>query len=287
MKKTLLAFAAAAVFSASAENAPAQKQDLEQKRESLPAELARRISLGAYASIETAYLCRGKIYDTRPYAVQSAYIGADLKPAGIVEATVWTYSPMSHDGFTGGVSRYAYAEADYLLRWYYDIDFAEGWRLRNGLGRQWVTNPGFRGGRTVCDWQALQILKTPWITPYWRLRVIRRPFEETYWVAGVKRSFDLTDDLSFTVDLYGDLGDRRHFMNIYHAERMDGWRAGLQAASLVFRLDYKLARHVNLFGFVGQFSVLSEKARGAVKAASGPEMRRDIAFGGIGVSVDF
>ncbi len=287
MKKTLLAVAAAAAFAASAENAAAPKPRQEEGQDSLAAELARRISFSAYADVETAYLCRGRIYDTRPFAAQSASFAADVNPAGILETSVWTYSPMSHDGFTGGVSRYAYAEIDYLLRYYYDIDIAEGWRLRNGLGRQWVTNPGFRGGHTVCDWQALQILKTPWITPYWRLRVIRRPFEETYWVAGVKRSFDLVDNLALTVDFYGDLGDRRHFMNIYHAESSGGWRGGLQALSLVFRLDYKLTEHVGLYGFVGQFGVVSDKARGAVKAASGPEARRDLTFGGVGVSVDF
>jgi hypothetical protein len=250
--------------------------------------LAERLSFSAYADVETAYLCRGRIYDTRPFAVQSASLETDLKPFGSVETTIWMYSPMSHDGFTGGVSRYAYAEIDYLLRYYYDIDFAEGWRLRNGLGRQWVTNPGFRGGHTVCDWQALQILKTPWITPYWRLRIIRRPFDETYWVVGVKRSFDLMEDLSLTVDFFGDIGDRRHFTNIY-GEKASGrsWRGGLQALNLVFRLDYRLMDHVSLYGFVGQFCVVSDDARGAVKAASGPEMRRDITYGGAGVAIDF
>lgn len=250
--------------------------------------LAERFSFSAYADVETAYLCRGRIYDTRPFAVQSASLETDLKQFGSVETTLWTYSPMSHDGFTGGVSRYAYAEIDYLLRYYYDIDFAEGWRLRNGLGRQWVTNPGFRGGHTVCDWQALQILKTPWITPYWRLRIIRRPFDETYWVVGVKRSFDLMEDISLTVDFFGDIGDKRHFTNIY-GEKASGrsWRGGLQALNLVFRLDYRLMDHVSLYGFVGQFCVVSDDARDAVKAASGPEMRRDITYGGAGVAIDF
>ena len=273
-----------AVCAASADGAiAAEAEEVE------PAASGRKwFSFSAYADVETAYLCRGRIYDTRPFAVQSASLETDLNPFGSVETTIWTYSPMSHDGFTGGVSRYAYAEIDYLLRYYYDIDFAEGWRLRNGFGRQWVTNPGFRGGHTVCDWQALQILKTPWITPYWRLRIIRRPFDETYWVVGVKRSFDLMEDLSLTVDFFGDIGDRRHFTNIY-GEKASGrsWRGGLQALNLVFRLDYRLMDHMSLYGFVGQFCVVSDDARDAVKAASGPEMRRDITYGGAGVAIDF
>ena len=53
------------------------------------------------------------------------------------------------------------------------------------------------------------------------------------------------------------------------------------------RLDYALVEHVNLFAFVGQFCLLSSEARDAVKAADGPEMRRDITFGGVGIAVDF
>jgi hypothetical protein len=253
-------------------------------------ELARRFSFSASADVETAYICRGYVWDTRPFSVQDASLGVDLDPFGIVEGTIWTYSPMSSSGHSSAMTHYAYAEVDYLLRYYYDIDIAEGWRLRNGVGRQWVTNPGFRGGRTLIDWQALQMLHTPWLTPYWRLRVIRRPVDETYWVLGVKRSFDIMDDLTFTIDGYADVGDRRHFRNFYgdwadsNGRRL---RGGLHALSLVLRLDYRLFDHVGLFAFVGQFGVVGEDARDAVKAMQIPEAKRDLTFGGAGVSVNF
>ena len=251
---------------------------------------ASRFSFNAFADVETAYICRGAVYDTRPFSAQYAAAAADLAPFGVVEPSVWTYSAMSSSGQSAEMSRYAYAEVDYLLRYYYDIDIADGWRLRNGVGKQWVTNPGFRGGRTVVDWQALQVLHTPWLAPYWRLRVIRRPFEETYWVVGMKRSFDILDDLSFTADIFGDVGDRRHMSNLYgdwadaHGRRLH-W--GLHALNVVLRLDYRLVEHVSLFAFVGQFCVVGNDARDAVKATHGPEFRRDLTFGGVGVSVDF
>lgn len=257
---------------------------------SFAGELGRRLSFGATADIETAYICRGYIWDARPYSAQSAALGVDLDPLGSVEASVWTYSALARSGHSAAMSRYGYAEADYLLRWYYDVDFAEGWRLRNGLGRQWVTNPGFRGGHTTCDWQALQVFETPWVTPYWRLRLLRRPVDETYWVVGVKRSFGLLENLVLTVDFFGDLGDSRHFANLYGAKPDhpgSRWRGGLQALSLVFRLDYHLMEHVDVFGFVGQFAVVSDDARDAVKAARGPEMRRELTYGGVGLSVGF
>ena len=65
------------------------------------------------------------------------------------------------------------------------------------------------------------------------------------------------------------------------------WRGGLQALNLVLRLDYRLSEHVSLFGYVGQFCLVHDDARRAVKAASGPEMRRDITHGGIGIALDF
>lgn len=249
-----------------------------------------RFSFNAYADVETAYICRGFVFDARPYSAQYAAAAVDLSPFGIVEPSVWTYSPMSSGGQSSSMRHYAYAEVDYLLRYYYDIDIAEGWRLRNGVGKQWVTNPGFHGGRTVIDWQALQVLQTPWLTPYWRLRIIRRPFDETYWVLGVKRSFEIMDDLTFTADLFGDVCDRRQLYNLHgdwaraKGRRMHG---GLHALSLVLRLDYRLVEHVSLFAFVGQFCVIDGDARDAVKDTSGPEFRRDLTFGGAGVAVDF
>ena len=248
------------------------------------------LSFSAYADIESAYVCRGYVWDTRPYSAQYAAGEADLGVFGKVEASVWTQSAMSDDGTSANMGRYAYAEVDYLLRYYYDIDIADGWRLRNGIGRQWVTNPGYVGGRTLCDWQALQVLNTPWITPYWRLRLMRRPIEETYWVVGAKRSFELCDGLSLTADFFGDLGDSRHYMNLYGPKGTKpgaSYHGGLQALNLVLRLDYRLAEHVGVFAFVGQFCLVSDEARSAVKSMKIPEARRDLTFGGVGISLDF
>lgn len=243
------------------------------------------LSFNAFADVETAYICRGYVWDKRPFSAQYAAGELDLGLFGKVEASVWTQSAMSRSGTSSRMRRYAYAEADYLLRYCYDIDFAPGWRLRNGIGRQWVTNPGYVDGHTVTDFQALQVLQTPWAVPYWRLRVLRHPIDETYWVAGVKRSFGICEGLAFTVDFFGDLGDRRHYRNLYG--RGTGFHGGLQALNLVLRLDYRLMEHVGLFAFAGQFCLVSGDARDAVKAMDVPEAKRDLTFGGVGLAVDF
>ena len=248
------------------------------------------LSFHALADIETAYICRGYIWDTRPYSAQSADAVIDFDKFGRVEATVWTYSAMSSKGTSADMSRYAYSEIDYILRYYYDIEIADGWRLQNGVGRQWVTNPGYHGGHTLTDWQALQVLHNPWLTPYWRLRVIRKPIKELFWVVGVKRSFSLMEDLTLTLDLSSDIGDNRHYVNLYGPKNgVPGsrYRGGFKDFTFITRLDYALIEHVNLFAFVGQFCLLSSEARDAIGAQTGPESRRDITFGGVGVALDF
>ena len=283
--------AAAAIVVSAAGAAFAEDVVAESVEEAEPEATGRKwLSFHAFADIETAYVSRGYIWDTRPYSAQYADTVLDLDKFGRAEASIWTYSPMSSSGTSASMSRYAYAEIDYLLRYYYDIEIADGWRLQNGVGRQWVTNPGFHGGHTLMDWQALQVLHNPWLTPYWRLRVIRKPIRELFWVVGVKRAFSLMDDLTLTLDLSSDIGDNRHYVNLY------GPRDGVPGAryhgvfkdfTFVARLDYALVEHVDLFAFVGQFCLLSSEARDAVKAADGPEMRRDLTFGGVGVALAF
>ena len=207
-----LAFVAA-IAVAKAEDAIADEAE---EKEASSAE-RKWFSFHAFADVETAYICRGYIWDTRPYSAQYADTVVDFGQFGRAEASIWTYSAMSSSGTSAEMSRYAYAELDYLLRYYYDINIAEDWRLQNGVGRQWVTNPGFHGGRTLTDWQVLQVLHNPWLTPYWRLRVIKRPIKELFWVVGVKRSFQLMEDLSLTFDLSGDIGDNRHYVNLYYS----------------------------------------------------------------------
>lgn len=247
-------------------------------------------SVDAYADVESAYICRGYVWDVRPYSAQFVDGSIDLGDFGRFDAFVWTMSAMSGSGSSAKMTRRAYAEADYLLRYSYGYDIAEGWRLTSGIARQWVTNPGYRGGHTVCDWQFMQSLSNPFLTPYWKVRAIHHPFNEAYWIVGVKRSFELMECLTFTVDFFGDLGDNRHFTNLYGAKKgIPGSRyhGGLQALNLVFRLDYALNEHVGLFAFIGQFGVVSDDARAAVKAMNAPEARRDLTFGGAGLTLAF
>ena len=254
-------------------------------------EPARKIlSFNASADVESAYICRGYVWDTRPYSAQSAEVEADFAPFGRVSAYAWSMSAMSGSGHSTPV-RYAYNEIDYGLRYAYDWHITDDWTLVNGVAKQWVTNPGVRhGGHSLIDWQWFGALKNPYIIPYWKLRYIRKPYQAAYWCVGVKRAFELTDDLSLTVDFFGDLGDSRHFGRLFGPKPDDpqsDYKAGLHALSLVFRLDYALTEHIGLFAFAGQFCLVSDDARDAIKATHTPEARRDLTYCGIGAQLNF
>ena len=248
------------------------------------------LSLNAYADVESAYICRGYVWDTRPFSAQYAEGAANLGIAGKVSAYVWSMSAMSGSGHSTDM-RYAYNEVDYGLRYAYGIQLADDWTWVNGVGKQWVTNPGVRhGGHSLIDWQAFGSLDNPYATPYWKLRYIRRPYQAAYWCVGLRRGFELAENLTLAVDFFGDLGDARHFAHLFgpkpHNPESD-YKCGLHALNLVFTLNYRLMEHVELYTFVGQFSLVSDDARDAVKATHAPEARRDLTYCGAGVRLDF
>ena len=141
--------------------------------ETATASSRKRLSLNASADVETAYLCRGFVWDKHPIATQYLDLDFDSGVAGRFGAYVWDMlakSPASHaDG-----QSYRLNEIDYGLRYAYDLELAKDWTLVSGAAKQWVTFPGreHRGSNSVIDWQAFQSLRNPYLVPYWKMRFI-------------------------------------------------------------------------------------------------------------------
>ena len=248
------------------------------------------LSISAFAEIQSAYLARGTVVNADPFSAQ--FINGDVKLGrfGRLGGHAWSVTALSRAG-QGASRRNAYNEVDYNLHYIYDWEMAEGWTLENRVARQWVTLPGYRGkASTFCEWHAAQTLHNPWVTPYWLLRHCCRPSPWNYWDVGLRRSFGLTEDLSFTVDLFGELGDAHHFAAQYGpkpGKPGSRYHGGLQALNLVLRLDYKVTDYFGLYAFAWQFDIVSEDARDAVKASPAPESKRDLAVFGMGMSLSF
>ena len=247
-------------------------------------------SLKAYADVESAYICRGCVWDSSPFTSQYVEGEADMDVFGRANVYVWTMSALSDDGHSTPMRR-AFSEVDYGIRYFYDITLAEDWVLVNGVARQWVTNPGVRhGGHSFIDWWAMQTLRNPYLTPYWRMRYSRHPYQSVSWVVGVRREFPLTEDLTLTADFFGDLGDNRNCQGLFGPKpnnEYSRYHGGLYALSFCLRLDYRLIDHVTLFAFVGQFGIVSDDVREALRASSAKEARSDLTYGGVGVALDF
>ena len=248
------------------------------------------LSLHAYADIETAYVCRGYVWDSRPFSAQ--YVDAEINLAdfGRLDGYVWTMSALSSKGHSTSM-RNAYNEVDYGIKYSYDVKLAEDWTLVNSVCRQWVTNPGVRhNAHSLIDWQASQVLRNPFVTPYWKLRYIRRPYQAAYWCVGAFRSFALTDTLSFTIDFFGDLGNARHFRHLFGPKPDhpgSDYNSGLHALNIVLRLDWQATEHLGFYAFAAQYSLVSHDARDAVHASTAEEAKCDLTYGGVGMKLDF
>ena len=157
---------------------------------SVPEEPHKWLSFSGFADVETAYLCRGFVWDTHPFSSQYADGTIDFGTFGRFSGYAWSmlsWSPASHVCDI----HYRFSEIDYGLRYAFDLALAEDWKLTSGAAKQWVTFPGLghSDSHSVIDWEAFQSLHNPYLTPYWKMRYIYKPFTEFYWIAGVKRTF--------------------------------------------------------------------------------------------------
>ncbi|MBQ7189724.1 MAG: hypothetical protein IJR99_09950 [Kiritimatiellae bacterium] len=248
------------------------------------------VSLSAFADIESSYLARGMVVDKRPFSAQFINGEILLDEFGHFGGHAWSVSSLSSQG-QGARRRNAYNEVDYNIHYVYDLELAEEWSLENRVARQWVTLPGYKPhANTFCEWHAAQSLKTPYVTPYYLLRHCCQPTDWNYWDVGVKRTFGLTDTVSFTLDFFGDFGDARHFALQYGpkpSNPQSNYHGGLQALNLMARLDWKLTEFLSVYTFVWQFDIVSDDARDSLKASNAPESKRDITVGGVGLAVNF
>ena len=277
-----------AVLALAACAALADEQERDGGATNLVAEVRKWVSVSAFAEIQTAYLARGMVVDSHPFSAQFANGELLLGDFGHAGGHAWSVTSLSRTG-QGAPKRCAYNEVDYNIHYVYDLEIAEDWSLENRVARQWVTLPGYRGdAHTFCEWHAAQALKNPFVTPYWLLRHATRPGHWSYWDVGLKRSFDLMDDLSFTADFFGELGDAHHFAAQY-GPRPGGksYHCGIQALNLVLRLDYRITDYFGIYAFVWQFDLVSDAARDAVKASHAPESKRDITVFGVGMALNF
>jgi hypothetical protein len=250
--------------------------------------LASRVSVAAFADVQSAYYARGAIVDKRPFSAQFVNATVSLAEDVRVGGYAWSVSSMSQSG-QSAKRRYAYNEVDYNLYGEYDFEFYEGWLLRNRMALQWVTLEGYDPhANTVFEWHAAQSIENPYVTPYYLLRRAYDQVQWCYWQAGLRRTFELSDTVFFTLQFFGDLGDDRHFRSQYGLRPGGGsYGHGLMALNFMARIDWMLTDNFGLYAFVHQFDIVSSAGRDAMEASTAPESRTDMTIGGVGVKFAF
>lgn len=250
--------------------------------------LTGRVSVSAFADVQSAYYARGAIVDERPFSAQFVDASVSLAENARIGGYAWSVSSMSQSG-QSAKRRYAYNEVDYNLYGGYDLELAEGWNLVNRAALQWVTLRGYRPrANTIFEWHVSQALENPCVTPYYLLRRAYDQVQWCYWQVGLRRTFELADTVFFTLDFFGDLGDDRHFSSQYGRRPGGGsYGHGLMALNFMARIDWMLTENLGLYAFVHQFDIVSSAARDAMDESFTPESRSDLTIGGVGVKVNF
>ncbi len=103
-------------------------------------------------------------------------------------------------------------------------------------------------------------------------------------------SFKAYADIETAYVCRGYVWDARHYRRLFGpkpGEPDSRYHGGLHALNLIVRLDYAITDWLGVYGFVGQFDLVSDDARDAVKASSAREAKRDLTYCGIGLEVDF
>ena len=104
------------------------------------------VSLTASADLRSASLSRAKVCEARPMSSQLLSGDIHLYPIhvpGRVGIDFWTISSLTHKMDTIHKNMF-FQERDFTLRYGYDWDITEGWRLASDAMSTWVNLPGYR-----------------------------------------------------------------------------------------------------------------------------------------------
>ena len=239
--------------------------------------------------VRSTYQSLGKIVEDRPMQITNVRVGYDVGDFGRFGIRNWDVSSLTdrrHD-----VHRHALYHTEFGPTWQYDIDIADGWRLKSDLTRSWTLYRGFENresNRTYHWWQIDQSLENPYVVPFYRLRRCFRGNDYVYFKAGVRRKFTVWESLSFTPSLFAEGGSSRNNRRVL-GEKPDWGKWGSGVSSVSFRLETAWAfnENVSVFAFVEQYEVVGRSARHANAESSYRCAHNDWTHGGIGLRLKF
>ena len=135
----------------------------------------------------------------------------------------------------------------------------------------------------------LQRLENLYVTPYWGVLWLMEPQKKGRIKAGLRKSFEISDSLTFSLFVEGAWMDRRRFSIRYGGEPGRNTFGGGAVAFVLsgVRLDWKIADNVSLFASYTQYDIVNSQARDLVRSRGRYCDKCDWPIGKIGLSYSF
>ena len=235
--------------------------------------------------IETAHISMGRIKNTHPCWNVDLGMRGNLDCFGYLLAGIWTESDL--DGNMREAHKWYFHELDPMVGYGYHWDVVKDIALESRVGAQWNYMAGYDGPdrRSYDEWQLREELKMPWITPWFGMRNFYCPVMKASFRLGVKRSFAITERLSFDPNIWSDGGSARWNRQRFGYSGCDVGDIPSGFNSLMVRMffSYRLCDHVKLFGGVTEYVVLDPEIRHNLRSNPAENSMRDIAVFTVGV----
>ena len=250
-------------------------------------------------AVRTAYQSRSRIIEDRPMLMSLTRFGTEAGPLGKVGIWMWDVSSLSLR--RRHVHRGPLSEIDGGPSWWHTWDFAQygdqwkGWSLTTEFVKNWITLHGYedryrqkKSDASISEWRFGQILKNPYLTPAYLIRVGVHPDPWYYTRLSLLKPIPVWERLTLTPQFQMELGNRRLF-ELRYGDRPDGgeYRDGVMTGSFLLELSWAYSKNLTFYTSVHQFGLLADEARDSIKARKTTEARRDLTIGAVGVRCKF
>ena len=230
----------------------------------------------------------GGLYDSLPEATQTLDWRQDLGRFGYLCGFYSIYSSL-HDR-QHEVHRAAFNDMDGDVCYGYDVGLADGVALQTNGGPYFDVPMGYRNAHMKC-WGVivLQSLKNPYVTPYWGALWIFEPKRKGRVKAGLRKSFEIGNDFTFSMFAEGVWMDRHRFSLRYGCKPEGSTISGGAVAFVLsgVRLDWRMTGNLGLYASCTQYDLVNSQARRAVKSRGRYCDKCDWPIAKIGLSYSF
>lgn len=228
------------------------------------------------------------LYDSLPEATQVLDWRQGLGRFGYLCGFYSIYSSL-HDR-QHEVHRAVFNDMDGDVCYGYDVDFSGSVALKTCGGPYFDVPVGYYDAHMKC-WGGimLQRLENPYVTPYWGVLWLMEPQKKGRIKAGLRKSFEISEALTFSIFAEGAWMDKRRFSLRYGSEPEKDTIGGGAFAFILsgVRLDWAMSDSVTLFASYTQYDLVNSQARDLVRSRGRYCDKCDWPIARIGLSYSF